>query len=218
MRQGKERDAADGASPPFRSRIARDYVTRANSIVKDTAIRPQIDRRIVHYQSACESVARYISATHFARVVSSSLCRTMQLVRVHDTRLNSVRQQTETQSRRFDETKVYGVGTQRDTTRRRCVTLDSFYNSARVQRILPASRLAPPPPSSSTLSQRAFNNLPRNRSRSAAARTQGLDHLVLLRARARDRIRFVGNKTNCETHETVISISYVTDFASFPPF
>lgn len=31
---------------------------------------------------------------------------------------------------------------------------------------------------------------------------------------SRDRIRFVRNKRNCATHETVISISYVTGFAS----
>lgn len=30
-----------------------------------------------------------------------------------------------------------------------------------------------------------------------------------------DRIRFVRNKRNCATHETVISISYVTGFGSF---
>lgn len=35
---------------------------------------------------------------------------------------------------------------------------------------------------------------------------------------SRDRIRFVRNKRNCATHETVISISYVTGFVSFPPF
>lgn len=32
---------------------------------------------------------------------------------------------------------------------------------------------------------------------------------------SRDRIRFVRNKRNCATHETVISISYVTGFVSF---